>query len=97
MEKNENSHVEIWALGGGKGGTGKTFVLSQLANCLASKGKRVILIDTDFGGANLKQSVLHCINDQGTNWSGANLKLVDRTDPDLAEAEDWKPPPPQNI
>ncbi len=53
MGINKRKQVEIWALGGGKGGTGKTFVLSQLANCLASKGKRVILVDTDFGGANL--------------------------------------------
>jgi len=50
---NKHNQAKIWAIGGGKGGTGKTFVLSQLANCLASKGKRVILIDTDFGGANL--------------------------------------------
>jgi flagellar biosynthesis protein FlhG len=53
MENNKSRQVNIWAIGGGKGGTGKTFVLSQLANCLASKGKRVILVDTDFGGANL--------------------------------------------
>lgn len=53
MGNNRHKQVEIWAIGGGKGGTGKTFVLSQLANCLASKGKRVILVDTDFGGANL--------------------------------------------
>ena len=52
-QKDEQRQVEIWAIGGGKGGTGKTFVLSQLANCLASQKKRVILIDTDFGGANL--------------------------------------------
>jgi flagellar biosynthesis protein FlhG len=53
MRYNKRKQVEIWAIGGGKGGTGKTFVLSQLANCLASKGKHVILVDTDFGGANL--------------------------------------------
>jgi flagellar biosynthesis protein FlhG len=53
MENNNRKQVEIWAIGGGKGGTGKTFVLSQLAYCLASRGKRIILIDTDFGGANL--------------------------------------------
>ncbi len=52
-ESSSNRPAEIWAVGGGKGGTGKTFVLSQLANCLASKGKRVLLIDMDFGGANL--------------------------------------------
>jgi len=53
MDNNKHKQVKIWAIGGGKGGTGKTFVLSQLANCLASKGKQVILVDTDFGGANL--------------------------------------------
>jgi flagellar biosynthesis protein FlhG len=46
-------HAEIWAVGGGKGGTGKTFVTCQLATSLASMGKRVILIDVDFGGANV--------------------------------------------
>ncbi len=44
---------EIWAVGGGKGGAGKTFVISQIASYLASIKKKVIVIDTDFGGANL--------------------------------------------
>jgi flagellar biosynthesis protein FlhG len=44
---------EIWAVGGGKGGTGKTFLVSQLGRSLAAMGKRVILVDADFGGANL--------------------------------------------
>lgn len=44
---------EIWAVGGGKGGTGKSFVTSSVGTYLASKGKRVILIDADLGGANL--------------------------------------------
>jgi flagellar biosynthesis protein FlhG len=44
---------EIWAIGGGKGGTGKSFISSSIGTYLASKGKRVILIDADFGGANL--------------------------------------------
>lgn len=44
---------EIWAVGGGKGGTGKTFVICQIASSLAAMGKKVILIDTDFGGANV--------------------------------------------
>ena len=46
--------AEIWAVGGGKGGTGKTFLTSQLAKYLALKKKQVILIDSDFGGANLR-------------------------------------------
>ncbi len=44
---------EIWAIGGGKGGTGKSFVTGNIGTYLASRGKRVILIDADIGGANL--------------------------------------------
>jgi len=44
---------KIWAIGGGKGGTGKTFIASAMGTYLAGKGKRVILIDIDIGGANL--------------------------------------------
>jgi len=44
---------EIWAVGGGKGGTGKSFITSNIATCLALKGKKTVLIDADFGGANL--------------------------------------------
>ncbi len=45
--------AEIWAIGGGKGGTGKTFLTSSLAIYLAQMGKQVTLIDADLGGANL--------------------------------------------
>ena len=44
---------KIWAIGGGKGGTGKSFVTSAMGTYIAGKGKRVILIDIDIGGANL--------------------------------------------
>ncbi len=44
---------EIWAIGGGKGGTGKTFITSSMGTYLAGKGKRIVLIDVDIGGANL--------------------------------------------
>ncbi len=43
----------IWAIGGGKGGTGKTFLTSSIGIFLAKAGKRVVLIDVDIGGANL--------------------------------------------
>lgn len=45
--------AEIWAIGGGKGGTGKSFLASGLAVYLAGIGKKVTLIDADLGGANL--------------------------------------------
>jgi flagellar biosynthesis protein FlhG len=45
--------MQIWAVGGGKGGTGKSFVTSGLGVCLAEKGLKVVMVDADFGGANL--------------------------------------------
>ena len=44
---------EIWAVGSGKGGTGKSFLTSSLGAVIARNGKRVALIDADLGGANL--------------------------------------------
>ncbi len=44
---------EICAIGGGKGGTGKTFLAAGLGIALAKMGKRVILVDADLGCANL--------------------------------------------
>jgi flagellar biosynthesis protein FlhG len=50
--RNKNG-LEIWAVGGGKGGTGKSFFASLLGILLSSNGKKVILMDADYGGANL--------------------------------------------
>ncbi len=44
---------QIWALGGGKGGVGKSLIASSLAITLSRSGQRVIAIDLDLGGANL--------------------------------------------
>ncbi len=41
------------ALGGGKGGVGKTFLSANLAAVFASEGRRVVAVDTDLEGANL--------------------------------------------
>ncbi len=41
------------AVGGGKGGVGKTFVASNLSACLARAGHTVIAVDGDLEGANL--------------------------------------------
>jgi flagellar biosynthesis protein FlhG len=43
----------IWAVGGGKGGTGKTLIASNMAIAMAKRGQRVLLVDADLGGANL--------------------------------------------
>ncbi|MBI4690650.1 MAG: AAA family ATPase [Nitrospirae bacterium] len=51
--RDREKRCEIWAIGGGKGGTGKSFITSCIGDYLASEGKKVILIDADLGGANL--------------------------------------------
>jgi flagellar biosynthesis protein FlhG len=40
-------------VGGGKGGIGKSFLVSNMATVAARSGRRVIVIDADLGGANL--------------------------------------------
>jgi flagellar biosynthesis protein FlhG len=43
----------IIAVGGGKGGVGKSFIAVNLGATLAQQGKQVVMLDADFGGANL--------------------------------------------
>jgi len=54
-KRNEEGYVNpvLLAVGGGKGGTGKSTVAACLAAELAHCGRHVILADLDFGGANL--------------------------------------------
>lgn len=44
---------ELIAFGGGKGGSGKSFITSLTGSLLAAAGKRVVLADLDLGAANL--------------------------------------------
>jgi len=44
---------EIIAIGGGKGGVGKTLLAGNLGILFAKMGKTAVLIDADLGGANL--------------------------------------------
>jgi len=43
----------VIAVGGGKGGIGKTLLSANLGVHLASRGYRVVMVDADLGGANL--------------------------------------------
>ena len=53
LSAHQISGKTIWAIGGGKGGTGKSFITANLALHLASKEEDIVLIDADFGGPNL--------------------------------------------
>jgi flagellar biosynthesis protein FlhG len=44
---------KMWAVGGGKGGVGKSLVTLLLGASLARLGRKVIMIDADLGGSNL--------------------------------------------
>ena len=50
---NQKPGPTIWAVGGGKGGVGKSVISTLLGFWLSQMGKRTVLIDVDFGGANL--------------------------------------------
>jgi len=43
----------IWPIGGGKGGTGKSFLTSNMGILLARQGFKTLLIDADLGAPNL--------------------------------------------
>lgn len=52
-EEKESAIVKkMWSVGGGKGGTGKSFVALSLGIRLAKMGRKVVIIDADLGGAN---------------------------------------------
>ena len=44
---------KIIAVGGGKGGVGKSVVCANMAVTLALTGQRVVLVDADFGASSL--------------------------------------------
>jgi flagellar biosynthesis protein FlhG len=45
--------LSIWAIAGGKGGTGKTFLSANLAVALSAQAGGIVAIDADLGGPNL--------------------------------------------
>lgn len=53
MEKPANTPAELFAVGGGKGGVGKSIFAIGLAQALADSGRSVALVDLDLGAANL--------------------------------------------
>ncbi len=48
-----NTRPKLWAVGGGKGGVGKSLICANFAMLLARRGHSVVTIDLDLGGSNL--------------------------------------------
>ena len=71
---------QIYPIGGGKGGVGKSFITASLGALLAKWGKKVVLIDLDLGGSNLH--TLLGINHQ----KGGINRLLDKTVTNLENA-----------
>jgi hypothetical protein len=62
---------QIWSVGGGKGGIGKSLLTASLGWQLARMGKRVVLVDADLGGANpTRASASRRRRSLGTSSSG---------------------------
>ena len=53
VSERSNMPAKIIAIGGAKGGIGKSVFVANLGTLLASNGKRAVLVDLDLGGANL--------------------------------------------
>lgn len=58
LRRSSSSRVrQIWAVGGGKGGVGKSLIASSLSIALSRLQQKVIAVDLDLGGANLHTSL----------------------------------------
>ena len=53
IRKRRTVENHILAIGGGKGGTGKSLITVSMGICLANRGNEVLLVDADLGTANL--------------------------------------------
>ncbi len=53
MEKHRNRNMEVITITGAKGGVGKSSVALNFAIALSRNGRRVLIVDSDFGLANI--------------------------------------------
>jgi flagellar biosynthesis protein FlhG len=69
----------IYSIGGGKGGSGKSFIAASFGILLAKLGKRVVLVDLDLGASNLHTLLGERIPEKGLD------SYVDKTVSKLEE------------
>ena len=75
----------VWAVGGGKGGVGKSVIAANLGVALAQSGQDVVLFDADLGGANLHTLL---------GMSGPRLGLADFLSKRVASLQEVRAPSP---
>lgn len=71
--------AQLWAIGAGKGGVGKTFISSSLGITLSKLNSKILLVDLDLSGANLHTTfgLLPTKNNIGEFFQGnCNLKEI---------------------
>ena len=77
----------IIAVGGGKGGVGKSFISSSIAIFLAELGYETLAVDLDLGGANLHTSLGVPLTNRGINEFIVDSSVRDLSD--LMQPTHW--------
>ncbi len=75
----EDRSKRILAVGGGKGGVGKTVMTASIGVALASMNKEVVMVDADLGGANL-HTVMGMLEPERTFFDFYTLNVEDVSD-----------------
>jgi len=103
--QNFENKQRIWAIGGGKGGVGKSLLATNLSIILAELGHSVIAVDLDLGNANLhsgfgikypRQTLIdflngdvHNLNEILLDTSLYNLKFISGAGGIIGSANPW--------
>ncbi|MEK7726885.1 MAG: P-loop NTPase [candidate division KSB1 bacterium] len=77
--KPESRTKRIIAVGGGKGGVGKTVMSASIGVALATLGHEVVMVDADLGGANL-HTVMGILEPERTFFDFYSLNVDDIKD-----------------